>query len=66
MNIWEHVKLAGGVVCVIGAFTGRPSLTFLGFIIFFIGVSNHVAQLEYRMKLLEKGERNEETDSEKN
>lgn len=64
MNIWEHVKLAGAVLCIIAAFMNSLLLNFVGLMIAALGVMGHVNQLEYRLKLLElKGEKDEETNS---
>ena len=61
MNIWEHIKVAGAVVCIVAALLNNLALNLLGLLIATIGVMGHVTNLEYRMKLLEnKGDEDEE------
>ena len=61
MNIWEHIKLAGAVVCIIAALLNDLALNLLGLFVAAIGVMGHVTNLEQRMKLLEsKGDEDNE------
>lgn len=61
MNIWEHVRLAGAVTCIIAALFNNLLLNLFGLMIVAIGTVGHVSNLEKRLAALEaKGVNDEE------
>lgn len=54
MTFWTHVRTAGAVMIIAGAFSSVLALTFIGLAIIFLGLVGGTASLERRMEALEK------------
>lgn len=52
-NPWKHLRLAGSVVMIAGAFTNTILLTFIGFFIQYVGVVGGLDLVERRLEALE-------------
>lgn len=45
-NIWKHVRLAGGVMVIIGAFSDTQVLIMLGLVVQYVGALCAIDRLE--------------------
>lgn len=55
-NLNQQLRLAGGIVCIIGGFIRNDSLALLGLMLTAIGTVNGLYAVERRLDIIEKKE----------